>query len=86
LASGGLPRGTIEQSTPVSRINRDNKVSRQKDYQLSLSGLSKWKWLGDGVVGDADDRCRLGLSPTWKIQTLPVIDVEEPTLQLTFGE
>ncbi len=92
IGVGRVTRGTIKAGTPVSRINRDGKVSRQKITQLfTFVGLSKME-VDEASAGDiitfagiADVSIGETIADLDNPEALPVIDVEEPTLQLTFG-
>jgi GTP-binding protein len=92
IGVGRITRGTIKASSQVSRINREGKVTRQKITQLfTFVGLSKME-VDEASAGDiitfagiSDVSIGETISDLENPEALPVIDVEEPTLQLTFG-
>ena len=92
IGVGRVTRGTIRAASPVSRITRDGKVSRQKITQLfTFQGLSK-REVDEASAGDiisfagiTDVSIGETISDVESPEALPPIDVEEPTLQLTFG-
>ncbi len=92
IGVGRISRGTIKAGTQVSRITRDGKVSRQKITQIfTFQGLSK-REVDEASAGDiitfagiTDVSIGETISDLENPEALPVIDVEEPTLQLTFG-
>jgi GTP-binding protein len=92
IGVGRISRGTIKAASPVSRIDRDGKVSRQKITQLfTFVGLSKME-VDEASAGDiisfagiTDVSIGETISDLENPEALPPIDIEEPTLQLTFG-
>jgi GTP-binding protein len=92
IGVGRISRGTIKAASPVSRIDRNGKVSRQKITQLfTFVGLSKME-VDEASAGDiisfagiTDVSIGETISDLENPEALPPIDIEEPTLQLTFG-
>lgn len=92
IGVGRVSRGVIKAGTPVSRISRDGTVSRQKITQLfTFQGLSK-REIDEASAGDiisfagiTDVSIGETISDVENPEALPPIDIEEPTLQLTFG-
>jgi GTP-binding protein len=92
IGVGRISRGTIKAASSVSRIDRKGKVSRQKITQLfTFVGLSKME-VDEASAGDiisfagiTDVSIGETISDLENPEALPPIDIEEPTLQLTFG-
>jgi GTP-binding protein len=92
IAVGRILRGSIKSNSPVSRINRDGKVSRQKVGLIyTYQGLGKVEIpeasAGDVVLltGIPDIQIGETIADAENPTALPPIAIEEPTLQLTFG-
>ncbi len=92
IAVGRISRGTIRAASPVSRITRDGRISRQKVTQLfTFQGLGK-REIDEASAGDivsfagiSDVSIGETIADTENPEALPTINIEEPTLQLTFG-
>ncbi len=92
IGIGRISQGTMKAGSPVSRITRDGKITRQKITQLfTFQGLGKrevdmasagdivsFSGISDATIGETIADAE---NPT----ALPPITIEEPTLQLTFG-
>ncbi|HEX2913617.1 MAG TPA: translational GTPase TypA [Chloroflexia bacterium] len=92
IGVGRVTRGVIKAGSPVSRITRDGKVSRQKITQLfTFQGLGR-REIEEASAGDliafagvSDVSIGETIADAENPEALPPIDIEEPTLQLTFG-
>ncbi len=92
IGVGRILRGTIRAGGPVSRIDREGKITRQKISQLfTFQGLGK-REIDEASAGDIvsfagvpDVSIGETIADADKPEALPLIDIEEPTLQLTFG-
>jgi len=92
IAVGRIYRGSIKAAMPVSRVNREGKVTRQKIGLIyTYQGLSKVEIneasAGDiiAITGIADIMIGETIADPDNPHALPVIAIEDPTLQLTFG-
>ncbi len=92
IAVGRIHRGSIKGNSPVSRINRDGTITRQKIGLIyTYQGLSKVEIseasAGDiiSVTGIPDIQIGETIADAENPMALPLITIEEPTLQLTFG-
>ncbi len=92
IAVGRIYRGTIKANSPISRINREGVITRQKTGTLyTYQGLGKIEIqeasAGDivSLTGIADIQIGETIADPDNPTALPLIDIEEPTLQLTFG-
>ncbi|MEI6044237.1 MAG: translational GTPase TypA [Chloroflexota bacterium] len=92
IAVGRIYRGTIKAGSPVSRINREGVVTRQKvGLVYTHQGLGKVE-IAEASAGDIVAVTGLGdimigetVADADAPHALPLIAIEEPTLQLTFG-
>ena len=92
IGVGRVLRGVIRAGGPVSRITREGAISRQKINQLfTYQGLGKTEIeearAGEIIcfAGIADVSIGETIADADNPLALPPIDIEEPTLQLTFG-
>ncbi|GCE24842.1 GTP-binding protein [Dictyobacter alpinus] len=91
-AIGRIIRGRIAPNTPVARISREGEVSRQKiNLVLSYKGLGRTE-VDEAVAGDiialtgiADANIGETLADIDNPEALPVLEISEPTLKMTFG-
>ncbi|MDX1682064.1 MAG: translational GTPase TypA [Phycisphaeraceae bacterium] len=91
IAIGRITAGTIEAGQPVSVVGADERVSEQRVLEvLSWDGLQR-KNVESAVAGDVV--ALVGLDPVEigdsicdreKVQSLPRVAVDEPTLHMTF--
>ena len=92
IAVGRVTRGNIKAASQVSRITREGVITRQKITQLyTFQGLSK-REIEEASAGDIvsfagipDVSIGETIADIDRPEALPTIDIEEPTLQLTFG-
>lgn len=92
IAIGRIYRGALKGGMPVSRIMRDGTITRQKVGLIyTYQGLSKVEVpeasAGDivSVTGIGDIMIGETIADPDNPTAMPVIAIEEPTLQLTFG-
>ncbi|MFN8592220.1 MAG: translational GTPase TypA [Thermomicrobiales bacterium] len=92
IAIGRVQRGTIRAGDTLVQISPNAEDSRQKISALSVfDGLKRVEVpavnAGEivALAGFADARIGATLADPESPDALPVIDVEEPTLRLTFG-
>lgn len=92
IGVGRLSRGKLKAGMQVSRINREGVITKHKISQLfTFQGLGKREIeeasAGDIVTFTGIANVSIGetIADPDKPEALPPIDIEEPTLQLTFG-
>ncbi|MDD3150284.1 MAG: translational GTPase TypA [Candidatus Gastranaerophilales bacterium] len=92
IAIGRIVNGSIQNSQQVSLINRDGKVIKGKVSKLlGFSGLGRVEInnasAGDivGIAGFADIQIGETISSVENPQASPLIDIDEPTLQMNFS-
>ena len=92
IAIGRVKRGTIEMNKQLSLCKRDGSVDRQKVKELYIfEGMGKKKVekveAGDicAVVGIEGFNIGETLSDLESPEALPLIDIDEPTMNMTFG-
>ncbi len=92
IGVGRIHRGTVKSGEAISRITREGVVSRQKITNLfTFMGLGKVEIQeasgGDIVAFSGVSDISIGetITDLENPEALPTIDVEEPTLMLTFG-
>jgi GTP-binding protein len=91
-AIGRIIRGRIAPNTSIARINRTGEVSRQKiNLVMSYSGLQRLE-VPEAVAGDivamtgvSDANIGETLTDINYPEALPLIEISEPTLKMTFG-
>ncbi|GAC1635652.1 MAG: translational GTPase TypA [Ktedonobacteraceae bacterium] len=91
-AIGRIIRGRIAPNTTVARITRDGEISRQKiNLVLSYKGLQRTEvpeaLAGDivALTGIADANIGETVADVDYPEALPLIEISEPTLKMTFG-
>ncbi len=92
IAIGRVHRGTIRTGEVVTHIAPDGAETRQRISDLwTFDGLGKRK-VDSAIAGDivalagfADARIGATLTDPATPEPLPTIEIEEPTLKLTFG-
>ncbi len=92
IGVGRIYRGGIKAGGQVTRFTREGKITRQKITSLfTFQGLSK-REIDEASAGDIvsfagipDVSIGETISDVENPEALPVINIEEPTLQLTFG-
>jgi GTP-binding protein len=92
IGIGRVFRGTMKANGPVSRIDREGQISRQKIGTIfTFQGLGRVEVpaveAGDlvAITGISDLTIGETVADAENPEALPVISIEEPTLQLTFG-
>lgn len=92
IGIGRVFRGAVKANSPVSRINREGVVSRQKVGVIyTFQGLGRIEVpeveAGDlvAITGISDLTIGETVADLDSPEALPIIAIEEPTLQLTFG-
>jgi GTP-binding protein len=91
-AIGRIIRGRITPNTSIARINRAGEVSRQKiNLVMSYSGLQRLE-VPEAIAGDivamtgvSDANIGETLTDIDYPEALPLIEISEPTLKMTFG-
>lgn len=91
-AIGRIIRGRIAPNTPIARINRDGEISRQKiNLVMSYKGLQRSE-VGEALAGEivaltgvSDANIGETLADIDNPEALPLIEISEPTLKMTFG-
>ncbi len=92
IITGRLTRGTITKGQPLARIDREGNISPAKITQLfAYNGLQRQEvesaqagdiiaiaGIGDASIGDT-------IADAARPEPLPTINVEEPTVRMTFG-
>ncbi len=91
-AIGRIIRGRITPNTTVARINRAGEISRQKiNLVLSYKGLQRTEvpeaLAGDivALTGISDANIGETIADFEHPEALPLIEISEPTLKMTFG-
>ncbi len=91
-AIGRIIRGRVTPNTTVARINREGQISRQKiSLVLSYKGLQRVEvpeaLAGDivALTGIADANIGETIADFEHPEALPLMEISEPTLKMTFG-
>ena len=91
-AIGRIIRGRIAPNTTVARINRTGEISRQRiSLVLAYKGLQRVEvpeaLAGDivALTGIADANIGETIADYEHPEALPLIEISEPTLKMTFG-
>ena len=92
IAVGRIARGKVSVGDPVARIPQDGTVTFHKVSRLFVfEGLSR-REITDAEAGDIValaglEQVAIGntIAKTDKLETLPGIDIGQPTVQMTFG-
>lgn len=92
IAIGRIHNGRIARGMPVARIDREGNLTRTRVGQVYVfRGLGRIEveeaFAGDIVAVTGLDEIGIGetIADTESPRALPTIDVEEPTVQMTFG-
>ncbi|MBA2395976.1 MAG: translational GTPase TypA [Ktedonobacteraceae bacterium] len=91
-AIGRIIRGQITPNTTVARINREGQISRQKiSLVLSYKGLQRVE-VSEALAGDivaltgiSDANIGETIADFEHPEALPLMEISEPTLKMTFG-
>ena len=91
-AIGRIIRGRIAPNTTVARINRTGEISRQRiSLVLSYKGLQRTE-VSEALAGDivaltgiADANIGETIADYEHPEALPLMEISEPTLKMTFG-
>ncbi len=91
-AIGRIIRGRVTPNTTVARINRGGQISRQKiSLVLAYKGLQRVE-VSEALAGDivaltgiADANIGETIADFEHPEALPLMEISEPTLKMTFG-
>ncbi len=91
LGIGRITRGTLESNTPVAVVRRDGSTHNGRVLELfGFAGLEKIRMesasAGDIVVLSGIDDLQISdtLCPRDRPEALPALEVDEPTISMTF--
>jgi len=92
IAIGKVKRGSIKEKQTLSICKRDGSVEKQKVKELYIfEGMGKKKveevQAGDicAIIGITDFNIGETLADLENPEALPLIDIDEPTMNMTFG-
>ena len=92
IVVGRIARGKVSVGDPVARISQDGTTTFHKVYRLFIfEGLSR-REIADAEAGEIValaglEQVAIGdtIAKADKLETLPGIDIGQPTVQMTFG-